>query len=89
MTTPTTEAPNRERYMASVPAKYRGIAERAFAGQGSKGNAIKAKCLDCTSYVRADIEHCRVVLCPLYEFRPRSEGRASQEQQGDSAVAIA
>lgn len=89
-----TKETNRAQYLSAVPAKYRGIAERALSGAGSKSNAIKAKCLDCASYVRADVEQCRVVLCPLYEFRPRYEGCAllascaTQEQQDDSPMPI-
>jgi hypothetical protein len=92
--TPAIET-SRAQYLSAVPVKYRGIAERAISGSGSRSNAIKAKCLDCTGYVRAEVEHCRVVTCPLYEFRPRYEGCvapasccASQEQQDDSAMPI-
>ena len=42
----------------------------AFAGTLSPRQAIKAKCLDCCGYDRAEVAGCTVVLCPLHSYRP-------------------
>lgn len=60
----------RAEYLAGVPSMFRGITERAFAGQLSPRAAIKAKCLGCTGFVRADITDCTSALCELWPLRP-------------------
>jgi hypothetical protein len=62
--------PDRERYLAGVPISARGIVEKALQGASSPRAAIKAKCLDCCGFDRAEIRACRVLLCPLHAFRP-------------------
>jgi len=31
--------------------------------------AIREKCLDCSAENRADVRHCPVIRCPLFNFR--------------------
>jgi hypothetical protein len=57
-------------YIAAAPASCKTTLTKAFAGQGSPRNAIKAKCLTCCGYDRIEVRECRVVLCPLWHFRP-------------------
>lgn len=54
----------------TIPPGARGIVARALAGTASPRAAIKAKCLDCSCYDRAEVTHCRVVSCPLRAYRP-------------------
>lgn len=60
----------REEFLKGVPELSRGIVERAFSRACSPRAAIKAKCLDCSHFDRAEIADCQVVLCPLHAFRP-------------------
>lgn len=51
-----------------IPVSFLGFYERAL--NGSKANAIKAKCLECCCNVREEIRSCEVYTCPLWEVRP-------------------
>ena len=57
-------------YVATTPLLQRGLLARALGGEGSPRNAIKAKCLTCCNFDRAEISDCRVVVCPIWAFRP-------------------
>lgn len=54
----------------AAPQSTRGTLEKAFAGVCSPRAAIKAKCLTCCNFERAEITGCTVVLCPLHAYRP-------------------
>lgn len=69
------KAADRAEYLAAVPVSARGIVQRAFAGKASPRAAIKAKCLDCAHWDRAEVADCLVVLCPLYPYRPFQSAR--------------
>lgn len=81
--------PEQEAFLVTVPPMYRGIIDRALRGENSRANAIKAKCLDCCCYVRDEVEHCTVVLCPLHAYRPRygrsepNSGQIDEERIAD------
>jgi len=62
-------------YLGSVPSRARGIIERAFAGTATPRGAIKAKCLDCCGFNRAEVAGCTVVRCPLWSYRPFQNAR--------------
>lgn len=66
-----------EEFMEKVPISSKGIMGRAFAGEGSPRQAIKAMCLSCCHFDRQLIADCRVILCPLNVWRPYQKG--SQE----------
>jgi len=57
-------------HLESAPKLYRSGLARAFAGKSSPRAAIKAKCLDCCHWDRAEVVACTVVLCPLHAYRP-------------------
>lgn len=65
----------RVEHLSRVPESAKGIVSRAFDGAASPRQAIKAKCLECCHYDRAEITHCQVVLCPLHAYRPYQERR--------------
>lgn len=62
---------NRQRdYINTVPTSAVGIIERAFSKTAPRSNAIKAKCLSCTNFERAEVRNCTVTICPLHAYRP-------------------
>ena len=60
----------RETYINEAPLLYRPMLRRAFDGTARKSDAIKAKCLACTGFVRADVAACTSELCELHAYRP-------------------
>lgn len=57
-------------YIQTAPQSVVGILERAFAKKGGRSNAIKAKCLACSNFVRDEVRHCSATTCPLHPWRP-------------------
>ncbi len=57
-------------FLEKTPVLYRGQMERAFLAKSSPRGAIKAMCLSCSCFVREEITHCQVALCPLHAYRP-------------------
>lgn len=55
---------------AGVPISARLGYLRAALGEGSPRQAIKAFCLECTGWDRAEVTRCTAKACPLFEFRP-------------------
>lgn len=56
--------------LAEIPESCQGIVKRAFEKTTPPRAAIKAKCLECCGYVRADITACVATRCPLHAYRP-------------------
>jgi len=52
-----------------APTSCRGAIERAYSGK-SKAAGIKAFCLRCVGYNRADVRDCTSYGCPLHPYRP-------------------
>ncbi len=50
-----------------VPLKYRQLFERAPT---SRATAVKAMCLECLNFARADVAACSDDACPLWAHRP-------------------
>lgn len=40
----------------------------------NKGDAIKAKCYECTGYYADGKDDCQMPMCPLYPYMPYKEG---------------
>ena len=57
-------------YLDKTPVSTQGTFRRALSGEASPRQAIKAKCLDCCSYIREDIKCCAVEVCSLWRYRP-------------------
>jgi hypothetical protein len=64
--------------LEGVPALYKKVVIRAYQGS-SRSAAIKAFCLDCVGYVRADITNCTAGGCPLHPYRPYQAGSTEAE----------
>lgn len=55
--------------MLNIPDEYQGIYERAMTGK-ARTAAVKAKCLDCCCWQRAEARDCKISTCPLYPYNP-------------------
>jgi hypothetical protein len=55
--------------LSEVPGIYRETFRQAFSGK-SRASGVKAFCLNCVGFIRADIRDCTACGCPLYPFRP-------------------
>jgi len=60
--------PAREKRLADVPTKYRGLYRRAWA-KASRKSAIRAFCLECAGWSESEVLRCTSTACPLFEFR--------------------
>jgi hypothetical protein len=80
------KAANRADYLASAPTSARGIVARAFARTASPRMAIKAKCLDCCHFDRAEVAGCTVLLCPLHPYRPFQDDRKSSKSASHGEI---
>ena len=54
---------------------------RATLGLTSPRMAIKAFCLECIGWDRAEITNCTSFACPLYLYRPYQKRRIEQRKQ--------
>ncbi len=71
-----------QKFIGSVPEKSRLIVERALDGTASPRAAIKAMCLSCCGYDRAEIAACPTWRCPLQAYRPFQPGSSSGLAEG-------
>lgn len=56
--------------IAEAPESVKKTLTRAFSGAASPRTAIKAMCLACTGFERAEITNCSGYSCPLWKYRP-------------------
>ncbi len=75
-TTPLNEA-QKNAISDALPA-YRLVLKRAYSG-ASKTLAIKAFCLQCTGYLRAEVRACSAHACPLWPYRPYQTDKDKNE----------
>ncbi len=64
--------------IAEAGTLYRITMEKAYAGDCSPRQAIKAQCLICVGYERESITHCTGHSCPLWAFRPYQNGGGTE-----------
>lgn len=57
----------------AAPVSVRGILTKAYGGQ-SKSACVRATCLRCVGYIRAEITNCTADACPLHPVRPYQTG---------------
>ena len=62
--------PRIQKKAAEMPETMRKAYLRAAAGTASPRAAIKAFCLECVGYVRAEVTQCTDEACPLFMYRP-------------------
>lgn len=56
--------------LKSIPVRARLGYLAAAAGKASPRNAIKAFCLECVCWDRAEVRQCTSLACPMYAYRP-------------------
>lgn len=56
--------------LADCSPMFRPVMVKAYSGEASPRNAIKAMCLECTGYDREVIRGCTGYSCPLWTYRP-------------------
>ena len=66
------------KYLPSVETAFRN----AFSGT-SKAAGIKAKCIQCSGYQKAEIANCKVSACALFRYRPYQGG--IDEPEGEAS----
>ena len=58
-----------ERRLSQMPNHCRGTYLRAIGGRSPRA-AIKAFCMECLGWQRAEVARCTVPACPLWSYRP-------------------
>jgi len=53
-----------------MPKVYQAAYLRAANGKASPRAAIRAHCLECMGWARAEVSRCTAPACPLYPYRP-------------------
>jgi hypothetical protein len=76
-----------EEYVQKAPVTQQGTLRRALLGNVSPRMAIKAKCLVCSNFERAEVENCTVRLCPLWAYRPFQGTRGERPPDIEEAAA--
>jgi len=67
-----------DKYREVIPDAYLNIYDKAIK-RTSRVAAVKAKCLDCTNWQRAEVRLCAVFSCPLWAYRPYQNVRESKK----------
>lgn len=62
-----------------IPQTSRALYQKALNGTCSPRQAIKAFCLRCVGYLRADVSNCTATHCPLHRYRPFQKGAADPD----------
>jgi len=75
---------NKQYSKEDMPVSYWGFFQKAY--NGSKANAIKAKCLDCVCFQRKEITLCTVVSCPLHNVRPYQENPPKKRKKKNTEI---
>lgn len=69
MSTTEGQSAARAHIIEHAPPSARNLLRRAYSGK-SRTAGVKAFCLRCVGYVRADVRNCSAPACPLFEYRP-------------------
>ncbi len=62
-----------------MPAIYKKNYLAAVSGKASPRNAIKAFCIECMGWQRAEVSNCTSIECPLNLYRPYRKAGDSDE----------
>lgn len=77
------------RRLEDCPVSWRGILRRAYQKKGPPRNAIKAFCVQCVGYNRADVANCTALGCPLWPYRPYQKGAEDENEDVEPGAAPA
>ncbi|KKN51314.1 hypothetical protein LCGC14_0624220 [marine sediment metagenome] len=62
-----------------MPGIYRKNYLAVVSGKASPRNAVKAFCIECMGYNRAEVTNCDTIECPLNLYRPYRKAGDSDE----------
>jgi len=48
---------------------------KAFSMKGGRNAAIRAKCIECSNFQKAEVGACSISGCPLWRYRPYQDKR--------------
>ncbi len=74
-----TRRPAVAKKLAAMPAVYQAGYLRALGGRSPKA-AIKAFCLECVGWQRAEVATCTALACPLWSYRPFRRAVATERR---------
>jgi len=80
-----TRRPLVERRLSQMPKHCRNTYLRALGGRSRK-SAIKAFCLECTGWQRAEVARCTALACPLWPYRPFGRNSGSRGENGTDTI---
>jgi hypothetical protein len=80
--------PSQVRRIDDAPPTCRRVLKLAYTGDASPRQAIKAFCLQCLAYNRADVAACTAPACPLFAYRPFQRGDEADDDQSDGQTAL-
>lgn len=84
MTTADPKAYARADAINRTPSSARNTLRKAYSGK-SRAAGVKAFCLRCVGYVRADVRGCTALACPLHDYRPYITGDDDEEEKVEAA----
>jgi len=67
-------------FLKTVPKLRQNLFKGAF--EGSRPNAVKAKCFDCCGFDVREASFCTCDICPLIEVNPYRKARLKREASG-------
>jgi len=68
--------------ISQMPKTARGTYLSALGGRSPKA-AIKAHCMECCGWVRAEVAACTALACPLWGYRPSGQTTANSGRQSE------
>jgi hypothetical protein len=77
------------RGLSNAPVTVQGLLRRAYEGNASPRQAIKAFCLQCTGYDREAVRKCTAPACPLFAYRPFVAGDPGAPEKTREALMLA
>jgi hypothetical protein len=83
----TKQAEWRAKEIAGAPTSCRSILQRAYDGN-SRAAGIKAFCLRCVGYLRAEVTNCTSWGCPLHPYRPYQAGQDVEEAEENGQIPV-
>lgn len=72
--------PEVSKKLSQIPKAYKMGYLRAILG-GPRSAAIKAFCLECQGWEKAEIKNCSARACPLWNFRPYQSSKEKLESK--------
>jgi len=78
--TEETKEQDRKEWIDKISVNYKNHFVKAYSGK-ARTSAVKAKCLDCSTYDSAEAGRCNITVCPLYEYNPYRRNLVRRKNQ--------